>query len=190
MKIYNMWLPILFQLSAPWFEMAGPYTRDPRHKRRRQKTRQGSDSSQTPWQLRQLELRRHIRRSPPSGQSTWFTRHRLKRIKSKTKFFHLVDNFNIAPDTKRREAVAQAGKSKKRRGYQETTVCGTSSLNVGNTVPQGPRGPSFWCCHPEHWIGVQTITSTSTSSATVISWTNNSGAIVKTHLENETVSRK
>ena len=191
MKMYKLALPILFQLSAPWFEMAGPYTRDPRHKRRRQKTRQGSDSSQTPWQLRQLELRRHIRRSPPSGQSTWFTGHQLNRIRSKTMFFHLVDNFNFAPDTKSREAVCVpiGIKSKERSRYQETTVCRTLGLNVGNTVPRVPRGPSFWCCHPEHWIGVQTIASTSTSSATVISWTNNSGAIVKTHLENETVSK-
>ena len=178
-------------MSALWFEMVEPYTRDLRHKRRRRKTRQGSDSSWTRSQLHQRELWRCTRRSPPSGQPTWFTRHQLKRIRSKTKFFHLVDNFNIAPDTKSREAVcAPAGRSKEWRGYIETTVCRTSSYDVGNTVPRVPRGPSFWCCHPEHWIGIQAIASTSTSSATVISWTNNSGAIVKTHLENETVSRK
>ena len=124
--------------------MVEPYTRDPRHKRRRQKTRQGLDSLSTRSQLRQRELRRYTRRCPPSGQPTWFTRQRLKRIRSKTKFFHLVDNFNIAPDTKSREAVCvPAGiKSKERIRYQETTVCRTSSLNVGNTVPRVPRGPS------------------------------------------------
>ena len=178
-------------MSALWFEMVEPYTRDPRHKRRRRKTRQGLDSSWTQLQLRQRELRRYTRRSQPSGQPTWNTRHRLKRIRSKTKFFHLVDNFNIAPDTKSREAVCvPAGiKSKERSRYQETTVCRTSSLNVGNTVPRVPRGPSVWCCHPEHWIGHQPCLITIYIDA-VISWTNNSGAIVKTHLENETVSRK
>ena len=170
--------------------MVEPYTRDLRHKRRRRKTRQGSDSSWTRSQLHQRELWRCTRRSPPSGQPTWFTRHQLKRIRSKTKFFHLVDNFNIAPDTKSREAVcAPAGRSKEWRGYIETTVCRTGSHNVGNTVPRVciVWKASFWCCHPEHWMGIQAFTACITA---VIFWTNNGGAIVQTHLENETVSRK
>ena len=170
--------------------MVEPYTRDLRHKRRRRKTRQGSDSSLTRSQLHQRELRRYTRRSPPSGQPKWLTGHRLKIIRSKTKFFHLVDNFNIAPDTKSREAVcAPAGRSKERRGYIETTVCRTSSHDVGNTVPRVRIVwiASCWCCHPEHWMGVQAITACITA---VIFWTNNGGAIVQTHLENESVSGK
>ena len=133
--------------------------------------------------LHQRELCRRTRRPSPVRQPQRCTRQQLKKNRLKTNFFHLMDNFNVAPDANRTVSICPPIPiSKDRRRYQETTVGGTSSRYVGKSIPRVciVWRTSFGRCQTEHRIGHDVITL---RISAIITWTNDRWAIVQTHLK-------